>query len=107
MKDSETQREPSEAVPGTAKLTAAQLGTAAGSELLAVCQNLLKDQRISPDEVWDLGMWLESHRDSNLPAIEFLADTVQKTIVDGKVTREECDAVLDAITSVLTAPDRP
>lgn len=106
MEDATIQRKSGKATAETAKITEAQARTAAGSELLAVCQNLLKDRKISPDEVWDLGMWLESHRDSNLPAIDFLADTVQRTIVDGKLTSEECDAVLDAIASVLAVPEQ-
>lgn len=104
MEDATIQRKSGNATAETAKITEAQLRTAAGSELQAVCQNLLKDRKISPDEVWDLGMWLESHRDSKLPAIDFLADAVQRTIVDGQVTSEECNAVRDAIASVLAAP---
>jgi hypothetical protein len=107
MEDATSQQECSETKAGQARITEAQSRTAAGSELLAVCRNLLEDQSISPDEVWDLGMWLESHRDSNLPAIEFLADTVLRTLVDGEVTSEECNAVLDAITTVLAVQERP
>ena len=104
MKDVQTQLESENSKPGTATITEAQLNTAAGAELLAVCENLLKDDIISPDEVWDLGMWLETHPDSGLPAVDFLTEIVERVIADGKVTREECATVLDAIGSVLPAP---
>jgi hypothetical protein len=82
-------------------LTKTQRTAGIGAELLALCQSVTDDGSISKDEVLALMRWLKDNRDADLPAIAFLAQTVEQIIADRKVTKEERAELYKAIELVL------
>jgi hypothetical protein len=86
---------------GRVSLTKAQRQSAAGAELLALCQTVTEDGTISEGEVAALREWLDENAAADLPAQKFLAETVERIIADGKVTSEERDELFHAVEAVL------
>lgn len=82
-------------------MTKAQLQSAAAVELLALCQTATEDGRLSKDEIIALRDWLRAHRESDLPAIAFLTETVERIVADALVTKEERHDLYEAIKKVL------
>src|SRR4051794_38662567 len=82
-------------------LTKTQLLDGIGAELFSLCQGITADGRLSKDEVVALGLWLHANKDSPLPGITFLSETLNKIIADGHITREESRELLEAIEKVL------
>lgn len=82
-------------------LTKTQRQTEIGVELISLCQSFTEDGSLSDEEIHGLRAWLEANQSSDLPAISFLIETVQKVIEDGKVTKEERQAVYKALETVL------
>lgn len=69
--------------------------------MLALCQSVTEDGSLSADEIVALRAWLQANRNSNLPAIGFLAGVVEQILADGRVTREETVELYKAIEKVL------
>lgn len=82
-------------------LTKTQRQTEIGVELISLCQSFTEDGSLSDEEIHGLRAWLEANQSSDLPAISFLIETVQKVLEDGKVTKEERQAVYKALETVL------
>jgi hypothetical protein len=82
-------------------LTKTQRQTEIGVELISLCQSFTEDGSLSGEEIHGLLAWLEANQSSDLPAIGFLSETVQKVLEDGKVTKEERQAVYKALETVL------
>jgi hypothetical protein len=82
-------------------LTKAQIQAGVGAELLALCQSVTEDGSLSKEDIVALRSWLKANRSSDLPAVAFLAWTVERTVADGKVTREKRDDLYQAIETVL------
>ena len=87
-------------------LTKAQLQAESGAELLALCQALTEDGRLTDIEIGQLSQWLSSHRDSDLPAIDFLVKTVEQILADEVVTPSERRELYRAIERVLPSEAR-
>lgn len=83
------------------KLTPEQRATAEGVELVQLLQTITADGRFSADEIVELTRWLRRNTASPVPAVSFLAETVQAIIADGKVTREEQETLYKAVERVL------
>jgi hypothetical protein len=90
----------------TVPLTRAQLQTAAGAELLVLCQTITEDGSIKEDEVSALRDWLQRNHDSDLPSVEFLTSTVEKIIADGRVDEWERRDLHKALERVLPPEQR-
>jgi hypothetical protein len=82
-------------------LTKAQLQTAAGAELLALCQSVTEDGSLAKEEIVGIRDWLVRNRDLDLPAIQFLFETLKRILADGVVTKEERTELYKAIETVL------
>jgi hypothetical protein len=82
-------------------LTKTQRQTEIGIELISLCQSFTEDGSLSGEEIHDFRAWLESNESSDLPAIGFLVETVKEVLADGKVTKEERQAVYTALETVL------
>jgi hypothetical protein len=82
-------------------LTKAQAQTAAGAELLALCQTVTEDGSLSEGEIAGLRSWLEENRSVGFPSIEHLSRIIEGVISDGKVTDEGRKSIYEAIESVL------
>jgi DNA polymerase-3 subunit epsilon len=82
-------------------LTKSQLQTAAGAELLNLCQSLTEDGHLMDEEVTALKTWLEENRNTDLPSSDFLTTAVKQIIADGVVTKEERLLLYKAIEIVL------
>lgn len=82
-------------------ITKLQRETAAAADLIALCQTITDDGRLSEEEVQALRKWLDDRRGSGLPAIEFLTETVKRVLADGKVTPEEQTELYLAIETAL------
>lgn len=82
-------------------LSKLQRVTAAGAELIALCQTITEDGRLVEEEVAALRQWLAENDGTPLPAIEFLRETVERVVADGKITSVELQEVYAAIETVL------
>lgn len=82
-------------------LTKQQLQSAAGIELLELCQSVAEDGRIGKDEVVRLARWLRANRASDLPSVAYLSTTIEHIIADGKVSTDEVELLHKALESVL------
>jgi len=59
------------------------------------------DGILTDEEISELRTWLETNRSSDLPAIPFLVETVERILADGIVTTEERKELYSAIEKVL------
>jgi hypothetical protein len=82
-------------------LSKAQVRAGIGAELLALCQSATSDGTLSKEEIVALRRWLSDHCTADLPAVAFLATTVERIVADRKVTREERDELQAAIETFL------
>lgn len=82
-------------------LTKSQRQTEIGIELISLCQSFTEDGSLSDEETRDLRRWLDENRSSDLPAISFLVETVQKVLADGTITKDERRSVYKALEVVL------
>lgn len=82
-------------------LTKAQITSSVGAELLVLCQSITEDGSLSKVEILALRKWLKTNRSSDLPAINFLATTIERIIADGIVTKEESSELYKAIETIL------
>ena len=82
-------------------ITKLQRRTAAAVELIALCQTITADGRLTDDEIVALKQWLTDNQHLDLPAKDFLALKVAKILSDGKVSDEECDELYTAIETAL------
>ena len=82
-------------------ITQLQRRTAAAVELIALCQTITADGRLADDEIAAFKQWLTDNEHVDLPAKDFLAQTVTKILSDGTVTDEERDELYAAIEAAL------
>jgi len=82
-------------------ITRMQRQTAAGAELISLCQTITEDGHLADQEIAALRQWLDQNRGSDLPAVAFLSETVERILADGKVTTEEQQELYRAIETVL------
>ncbi|MBL9124342.1 MAG: hypothetical protein JNG90_11975 [Planctomycetaceae bacterium] len=82
-------------------LTRSERASGIGAELLALCQTVTDDGYLAREEIAELRRWLKDNRDSDLPAITFLHETVERILADRRITREERQELYQAIELVL------
>ena len=82
-------------------LTKSERSSGIGAELLVLCQTVTDDGYLSKDEINELRRWLKDNRDTDLPAIAFLHETVERILADRRITREERQELYQAIELVL------
>jgi HIRAN domain-containing protein len=82
-------------------ITKLQRETAAAAELISLCQTVTEDGHLADEEIAGLRQWLLDHRGSDLPAIAFLLETVDRILADGRVTPDERGDLYRAIETVL------
>lgn len=82
-------------------LTKSERSSGIGAELLALCQTVTDDGYLSKDEISELRRWLKDNRDTDLPAVAFLHETVERILADRRITREERQELYQAIELVL------
>lgn len=88
-------------------LSKSELETAAGVELLGICQSVTADGRLDQGEVDDLRRWLEANRDSAMPGAAFLRDAIGAILADGIVTDSERRELQRVVEAVLPPALRP
>jgi hypothetical protein len=88
-------------------LTAKQLETAAGAELLNICQGITDDGALSDDEVAMLHDWLQRNPSDDLPAQVHLNRMVAAILEDGVITDNERRVLYQAIEAILPPDLRP
>jgi len=86
---------------GRITMTKQQRQTAAGIELMYLCEEHTADGKITHEEVRALDRWLDKNRNEDLPAIQFLIQTVDQIMADGVVTEAECKDLYKAMERVL------
>lgn len=91
----------SSTTPPRVSMTKSQLQSAAAVDLLSLCQTVTEDGRLCKEEIIALKDWLRAHRESDLPAVGFLFETVETIIADGLVTKQERHELYEAIKKVL------
>lgn len=82
-------------------ITKLQRQTGVAADLITLCQAITDDGRLSDEEISALRKWLGANRNAPLPAINFLAETVDRILADGKVTPEEQRELYAAIEAAL------
>lgn len=82
-------------------LTKAQRQSEEGIKLISLCQSFMEDGRISDEEIYALKQWLEANKACGFPAIDFLSETIEQILKDGKITREEQETIYKALEKVL------
>lgn len=82
-------------------VTRLQRQSAAGVDLIALCQTVTEDGSLSQEEVAALRQWLADHESTNLPARDYLFHTVERIVADGNVTLEERRELYRAIETIL------
>lgn len=82
-------------------LTKSQLATAAGAELLELCQSITADGRLDQSDVEALQRWMDERRDADIPGAEFLRAAVTAILADGRVSDQERRELYRTIESVL------
>lgn len=87
-------------------LTAKQLQLDTGMQLLAICQSVTSDGRLSDDEVHELQQWISDNQGHDLPAIQHLTANLEEVLLDGIITDGERQTVYKAIEAVLPPEHR-
>lgn len=87
-------------------LTRKQLEEPVALDLLALLQTVTSDGRLLEPEILAIKEWLEENRNSTLPAIEYLRDSVQTVLADGRVTEMECVWLQKVVETVLPKEQR-
>lgn len=82
-------------------ITKLQRRTAAGAELIGLCQTITEDGSLADAEVAALTQWLDENQGIDLPARGVLMQTVDQIMADGKVTADERRVLYRAIEAVL------
>lgn len=82
-------------------ITKLQRQSAAGADLISLCQTVTADGRLADEEVSALNQWVEDHAAVDLPARDFLFTTIRRILADGKVTDDERTELYQAIETVL------
>lgn len=85
----------------TDSITKSDARTAAGAELLLLCQSITEDGRLSSDEIRLLRDWVNQNWLCELPSAAFLKSLLQRILADGVVTAEERQALHEAVETVL------
>lgn len=86
---------------GRVSLTRLQRESAAGLELLAICQQVTSDGRLAVEELDDLQGWLMKYADAPLAGRAYLDATLQRVMADGVVSPEELKEVHAALEKIL------
>ena len=94
------------AKPKRVTLTKDQIESAAGAELLELCQEIAEDGRLTDVEIGELKQWVARHQDAGVPAIEFLSETIKQILEDGVVTATERSQLHRAVERVLPSEAR-
>ena len=82
-------------------ITKLQRQSAAGADLIALCQTVTEDGSLSEEEVAGLRQWLDDHASTDLPARDYLFHTVERIVADGNVTLDERRDLYRAIEAIL------
>jgi len=82
-------------------LSAADVATGLGAELLSLCQTVTADGRLEPEELDGLRQWLDDAESARLPAARHLRRVIERVLADGKITPEEYQEVYRALESIL------
>jgi HIRAN domain len=82
-------------------LTKTQRAAGAGAELLALLVDVTEDGRLSDDEVARLKAWLDENHDTDIPAVAYLGEAVERVLADNVITEDEREYLLDTIEAVL------
>jgi HIRAN domain len=87
-------------------LSKKQLATAAGADLLRLCQSIKSDGRLSKDDIINLASWLTANKQDGLPGVDFLYGVVERIVADKKVTADEMKELHAAIEKVMPGDAR-
>lgn len=82
-------------------LSAADVATGLGAELLSLCQTVTADGRLEPEELAGLRQWLDDAESAKLPAARHLSRVIERVLADGRITPEEYEEVYRALESIL------
>jgi hypothetical protein len=82
------------------------LSAGAGAELLVLCETITADGSVTADEAEQLRAWLDDNASTDLPAVQFLAETVNRILADGHVTPDERRELHQALERVLPPETR-
>lgn len=82
-------------------ITKLQRQSAAGAELIALCQGVTEDGTLTDFEILKLEGWLVENEQADLPARDYLRSLLRSCTSDGLITDEERVALYRAIEAVL------
>lgn len=87
-------------------LTKSQLQEDTGASLLALLNEIIGDGKLTDDEILRLHDWSAKNRNSDLPAVGFLADAIEGSIANGVVSDSDRLDLQLAIERVLPVTAR-
>src|SRR5262245_34645494 len=87
-------------------LSKKQLETAAGAELLSICQSIKSDGKLSADDIIKLAHWLGANKGCDLPAVDYLHSVVERIVADKRVSTDEMKELHAAIEKVMPSDAR-
>ena len=82
-------------------ITKLQRNEAAVTDLISICQAATADGTLSDSEIAELQEWTRSNEDLDLPAKDYLSETISRIAADGVITADERRALFLAIEKVL------
>jgi hypothetical protein len=87
-------------------LSKKQLETAAGAELLKLCQSIKSDGRLSKDDIINLANWLAANKQCGLSGVDYLYGVVERIVADKRVSADEMKELHVAIEKVMPSDAR-
>ena len=87
--------------PKRIPLTRHHILTNIGAELVALLSNITQDGSLNKGETFQLKQWLDSNKDSDIPALNYLTLTINRIISDGKITKTELVELYKTIEFIL------
>jgi hypothetical protein len=82
-------------------LTKLQRETAAGVELISLCQTVTQDGRLDETELSLLQGWLDANQGAGFPSINYLATVLKQVLTVGTITDDQLCIVYKAIEKIL------
>src|ERR671918_657689 len=82
-------------------ITKLQRQSAAGTELIALCQSITEDATLTDFEILELETWLVNNQEADFPAGAYLLSLVRQFAADGEFSPKERNALYKGIENIL------
>jgi excisionase family DNA binding protein len=87
-------------------LSKSEQATPAGAELVALCLRVTEQGRLTEEGIREVIRWLKENRAADLPAKDYLTQTMARIVADRTIASEELRELHAAIESILPSSSR-